>query len=126
MSKYPAAFISDGYTRTVKIHGEERLYPPCQMTYRPLVGKAYANFFGIAFAGNPDSDSKIGEMLAGQIVSWDLGAPVTPEALERMNSQLFYKILKIVMGTEAPDEDLTDPGNEPQADRDAEEAEAGN
>ena len=118
MNNYPAAFIDDGYTRSVKISGKAGVHPPCEITYRPMAGKEYMNWFAQVFAGADDTDGDILEMMAERIKEWSFPEKITAENLARMNARLFDQMLKIIMGTEAPDGE--------ESDRSLEEQDAGN
>ena len=83
-----------------------------------MSGKEYTNWFAQVFAGTDDTDSDIMEMMAKRIHEWSFPEEITAENLGRMNARLFDRILKIIMGTEAPDGE--------QSDRDLEESDAGN
>ena len=125
MPSYPDPFIMDGYIRRVRIHGVPNCYPPVDMEYRPMVGKEYTLFLALVYGGTDDTDRDILRQMEERILWWSF-LPTTPTAenFKKLNGRLFDRILKVIMGSEAPDEDLA--GNEPESDREMEATDAGN
>lgn len=97
------AFIDDGYNRTVTIHAREGVYPGGTMTYRPMVGREYTIGFAKSLAGNEQADDEVLEMLSDHIADWSFGRPPTVENMKRMVGPLLDRIMRIVLGIDAPD-----------------------
>ena len=108
---YLSAFIDDGLTCAGYIAAVDRLHPAVKFDYRPLT-IAEQTAWGRDMNRRANEQYKAtADMLTRKLCGWDLvdakGQPVTiaPEALVRLKPRLFDRLLGIVSGSEASDQD---------------------
>lgn len=106
------AFIADGYNERAYVGEVPRLYPAVRFEYRPTPLQELVGYRReVAKLGELDTYKHAAKFLAGKLVSWDLKddkgepAPLKTETILRLRHPLFLRILAIVHGLEAPDDD---------------------
>jgi hypothetical protein len=122
----------DGFTESGYLKAVPRLHEALRFKFRPcLVQESSRYFQEAANLGPEEADRKAAELIASKLVSWDLHypsnktgtVPVSPESVLRLKRRLFQRLLEIIVGLAAPDDD---PNGDPQerADHRADVAEA--
>lgn len=111
----PGAFISDGYQREDVIPATRR-HSELRISYRPML-REQRNRLAMQVSRLIDQKKEVeatkitaGE-LAKQLVSWDAGPdtpPVSPEAVARLEPNLFEAVYRAVAGYD--DEELETTG----------------
>lgn len=114
------AFIDDGYTEKSFVREEPRLYPAVRFEHRPTPLQELVSYRrDVAKLSDLDTYKHAAKFLAGKLVSWDLKdgkgdpAPMTADMLIRLRHPLFLRMLNIVLGLEAPDQDHEAGASEP-------------
>lgn len=109
-----AAFIPDGFTDSFYLDGIERLYPAVRGRFRPCTHEETGEYFAASRSLKPrEQDRKAAQLVAQRIVDWNIVDPagepvaVAAENVLRLNRVLFSRLLAVVTGVEAPDEDPT-------------------
>ncbi len=111
-----SAYIHDGYTMPGYVRGESRLHPSVRFTYRPLLTQDRAVVVRqISLARDPRQEERIAaQAIYGQLLDWDVvkvvdssaqSVPLEVDELLRLQPRLFNRLLRIVLGDEACDED---------------------
>ncbi len=111
-----SAYIHDGYTMRGYVRGESRLHPSVRFTYRPLLTQDRAVVVRqISLARDPRQEERIAaQAIYGQLLDWDVvkvvdssaqSVPLEVDELLRLQPRLFNRLLRIVLGDEACDED---------------------
>jgi|GEM_PF-1684504 len=105
------AFISDGYTQRGFIRGEPRLHPAIRFEYRPATLPEVVGYRKQAATLDAmPLYQHAAKFVSGKLLSWDLqdgetSAPTSPEWLLKLRYALFLRLLNIVLGLDASDED---------------------
>ena len=111
-----SGFISDGYTETGYIAEVQRLHPALRFEFRPFLPEERSRLITENERHPPikaaqNTAEKIADSKNGKIKSWDLKddkgepVPVSADAFRRIKPALHGRLLGIVMGLDASDED---------------------
>ncbi len=116
-----SGYIYDGYTQEAFITGKERKYPDVTFTYRPTLTQNRSTVTVEIQKADPRRSEEIAaELVARQVISWDLRAklhaddidpqPVPIEAAHilRLHPELGARMYFIVTGDDAGDVKATD------------------
>src|SRR5262249_22228143 len=99
-------FINDGQAQGAYVAPVRGLYAECRFRHRPLpVEELDVYLAGVAKLSAAEVDRKAARLLTERIEGWDYDRPPSAENLLRLRPQLFARVLGIVLGTSASDDD---------------------
>ncbi len=108
------AYIDDAQGEHFFIKGSPRLYPDVRGEFRPCLYDEQAGFFRAnQTLGPKEETARACTLMKGKLVSWNLvqrngdPLPISEANLRRLRPALQQRLLAIILGVEAPDEDPT-------------------
>jgi hypothetical protein len=114
MSELWGLIFDDGYTEKGFIAQRDRLHPALRFEFRPCLAEERALFIRQNVnLGDKEQIARNTKLLKEKLLSWDLKqrsgdtAPIQHDALRRVKPALLERLLGIVLGLDAPDEDPT-------------------
>ena len=122
-------YIADGYTVSAYLAEAPKLYPALRFKFRPCTSEEVNGFIeSLAGKGAREEARAVAKFLATKIASWDVQDAagkeilVSEAALSRLHVSLSRRLYRVVIGTEAWDDDPQAPTD--QADRQAGDSKA--
>lgn len=108
-----ASYIPDGYTEKGYIEGVPRLYEALRFKFRPMRiedGSEFLDLLSKMSAKPREGEVFTAKMLAKRVLEWDLKdkgqtLPLDVKTLLGVQRRLFYRLMAIVLGTDASDMD---------------------
>lgn len=120
-------YIADGYTRKGYIEESPRLYPAVRFSYRPMIASERAAVNDrVANAKAAESEAYAAKAIASHVCDWDLcdcegkSLPVKAEVAMRLQPALSNRLYRIVIGSDAPDQDPSEKAS-PETDQEIQE-----
>jgi len=117
-------FIGDGYEERAYLRGVPKLYDDVRFTFRPMLAEARADYVDRGSRLRAREQTKrSAEMIEHHVLEWDIRddkdrlVPLTAENILRLHPNLFNRLLWVITGTEAWDDDPDEPGTPPQRTR---------
>lgn len=106
----------DQYTERGYIAAFPRIHAELRFQFRPFTRSACSRLREkVRLLGEEAADQAVSEAVAGSLVSWSLvdaqGAaiPVSKDAILKLKPELWFRLVHIVQGVAAPDEDPQAP-----------------
>ena len=106
------AYIEPAYTEPAYIAETPRLHPALRFTFRPMLQEEWnALVSARAPASDRERERQVNKAIAERITAWDITThtgepwPITADNLRKLRPALYNRVLAIVTGTGAGDED---------------------